>query len=120
MVVYDNVKESIWALEVEAKGISNAVVAFDWLVGKLDAFGYHGVYVALKSDNGPCILALKDAVALRREGETSLLESPVRASTSNAHLERAIMFWREQFRTLRHYTEMRLGMKIPIECALMG
>ena len=39
LVAYDNVKESIWTFEVEEKGISNASVAVDWLVGKLDASG---------------------------------------------------------------------------------
>ena len=107
-------KESIWTLEVEEKGISNAGVAVDWLVGKLDASGYHGVGIALKSDNKPFILALKDAVLLRRRGE-----SPVRASKSNAHVERAIRSWRDQLRTLRHYTERRFGKKIPRVCALM-
>ena len=55
-----------------------------------------------------------------RKGETSLLESPVRESNSNAHVERAIRSWRDQFRTLRHYTERRFGKKIPRDCALMG
>ena len=67
MVAYDNTKESIWTLEVEEKGISNASVAVDWSVGKLDASGYHGVGIALKSDSEPSILVLKDAVALRRK-----------------------------------------------------
>ena len=115
LVAYDNIKGSIWALEVEEKGISNSSVAVSWLVGKLDASGYHGVGVSLKSDNEPSILALKDAVALARKGETSLVESPVRESKSNAHVERAIRSWRDQFRTLRHYSERRFGKPIPRE-----
>ena len=46
-------KESIWTLEFEEKGMFNAGVAVDWLVGKLDASGYHGVGLALESDNEP-------------------------------------------------------------------
>ena len=42
LVAYDNVKKSIWVLEVEEKGVSNASVAADWLVSKLDSSGYHG------------------------------------------------------------------------------
>ena len=33
LVAYDNVKGSIWALEVEEKGISNSSIAVSWLVG---------------------------------------------------------------------------------------
>ena len=113
-------KDSIWTLEVEEKGIANASVAVDWLEGKLDASGYHGVGIALKSDNEPSMLALKDAVALHRKGQTSLLESPVRESKSNAHVERAIMSWRDHFRRVRHYTERRFGKTIPRDCALIG
>ena len=90
------------------------------MVGKLDAAGYHGVAISLKSDNEPSILAFKSAVAIRRKSETSLLESPVRESKSNAHVERAIRTWRDQFRTLRHYTERRLKQKIPRDGALMS
>ena len=95
-------------------------MAGDSLGGKLGASGYHGIDLALKSDKEPFILALKDAVALRRKGETSVLESPVRESKSNAHVERAIRSWRDQFRTLRHYTERRFGKKIPRDGALKG
>ena len=120
LVAYDNVKKSIWTLEVEEKGISNTNVAVNWLVSKLDASGYHGVDISLKSDNEPSIMALKDAVSIKRKGGTSLLESPVRESKSNAHVERAIRTWRDQFRTLRHYSERRFGKKIPRDSALMS
>ena len=118
LIAYDNVKQSVWALEVEEKGVSNSRVAVDWLVGKLDASGYRGVAISLKSDNEPSILALKEAIAVQRQGETSLLESPVRESKCNAHVERAIRNWRDQFRTLRHYTERRLCGKLPRDGAL--
>ena len=36
LLAYDNVKEGIWTFYVEEKGISNASVAVDWLVGRLD------------------------------------------------------------------------------------
>ena len=120
LVAYDNVKKSIWTLEVEEKGISNTSVAVDWLVGKLDMSGYRGVPIAVKSDNEPSILAFKNAVAIKRQCETSLIESPVRESKSNAHVERAIRTWRDQFRTLRHYTEHRFRKAIPRESALMS
>ena len=120
LVAYDNVKKSVWTLEVEEKGISDSRIAVDWLVSKLDASGHHGVDIALKSDNEASIMALKNAVSIKRTGGTSLLESPVRESKPNAHVERAIRTWRDQFRTLRHYTEHRFGQKIPRDSALMS
>ena len=80
-------------------------MAVEWLVSKLDASGYHGVGISLKSDNEPSILALKSSVAVKRVGETSLLESTVRESKYNAHVKRAVRTWRDQFRTLWHYSE---------------
>ena len=120
LIAYDNTKKSIWTLEVEEKGVGDTGVAVQWLVDKLDASGYHGIDISLKSDNEPSVLALKDAVAIRRKGGTSLIESPVRESKSNAHVERAIRTWRDQFRTLRHYTERRFGRKIPRDHPLMS
>ena len=64
LVAYDNVKKSIWTLEVEEKGISNTSVAVDWLVGKLDMSGYCGVPIAMKSDHKPSILGFKNAIAI--------------------------------------------------------
>ena len=120
LVAYDNCKRSVWALGVEEKGIASTAVAVEWLVSKLDMSGYHGVGISLKSDNEPSILALKNAIAVRRGCETSLLESPVRESKSNAHVERAIRNWRDQFRTLRHYAEHRFGKPIPRDSPLMS
>ena len=97
LVVYDNKKNNIWTIEVPEKGVPEDDVAVDWLVDKLDASGYRGVSISLKSDNEPSILAFKNAVAIRRKTETSLLESPVRESKSYAHVERAVRTWRDQF-----------------------
>ena len=49
LVAYDNVKKGIWTLEVDEKGVRNTSVAVDWLVEKLDASGYCGVRISLKS-----------------------------------------------------------------------
>ena len=117
LVVYDNNYESIWAMEVDAKGVE-AGVGIEWLVEKLDMSGYHGTKITLKSDNEPSILAFKNAVAVRRSGETAMLESPVRESKANGQVERAIRTWRDQYRTLRHYTERRMRSKISKESAL--
>ena len=44
----------------------------------------------------------------------------MRESKSNAHVERAIRNWRDQFRTLRHYTERRFCRKLPRDCPLVS
>ena len=117
LVAYDNNYESIWAIEVAAKGIE-AGVGVEWLVEKLDMSGYHGTKITLKSDNEPSILAFKNAVAMRRSGETAMIESPVRESNANGQVERAIRTWRDQYRTMRHYTEHRFKKKIEKSFAL--
>ena len=49
------------------------------------------------------MMKLKRAIAIRRQAETALVESPVRESKSNGKIERAIRKWQWQFRTLRHH-----------------
>ena len=63
-------------------------------------------------------MAFKNALAVKREGEAALIESPVRESKANSHVERAIRTWRDQYRTLKHYTEHRLKIKITKGSAL--
>lgn len=120
LVAYDNVNKSVWTLEVEEKGISNSGAAVDWLIEKLGMSGYRGVPIALNSDIEPSILAFKNAIAIKRQCETSLIDAPVRESESNAHVERAIRTWRDQIRTQRHYTERRLKKRMPRDSALMS
>ena len=76
----------------------DAGTAADWLVGKLQVAGYGGVKVTLKSNNEAPILALKTAIAVRREAENAVIESPVRESKSNGHVERAVRNWQDQYR----------------------
>ena len=42
-----------------------------------------------------------------------MIESPVRESESNGAVERAVRNWRDQYRTLRHQLERRIGEGIP-------
>ncbi len=58
-------------------------------------------------------MALKRAVMARREARTTPIESKVRVSVSNAHVERAIRKWRGQFRKLKIHLETRINKKIP-------
>ena len=76
-------------IEVDHKG-ADAGTASDWIVDKLQAAGYGGVKVTLKSDNEASILALKTAIAVKREAETAMFESPVRESKSKGNVERAV------------------------------
>ena len=69
--------------------------------------------MTLKSDNEVSIIALKTAIAVRRKAETALIESPVRESQSNGHVERAVRTWRDQYRTMRHYVEHRMKKTVP-------
>ena len=58
-------------------------------------------------------MALKRAVAARRETRTSLVESKVRVSVANGRVERAVRKWRGQFRKIKLHLEGRIGKKIP-------
>ena len=111
LVAYDHGKKALWVLEVEEKGVE-AGVGVAWLAEKLEFAGYAGVKVTLRSDRERSILALKRALAIKREAETAMVESPVRESKSNGRIERAIRTWRDQFRTLRHQFERRMKVKM--------
>ena len=69
--------------------------------------GYTGMKVTIRSDQEPSLIAFKEALAVKRAAETSLIESPARESKSNGLVERAIRNWRDQSRTLRHQLERR-------------
>ena len=72
----------------------------------------------MKSDQDTALIALKDALAVRRKAETAFIESPVRQSKCNGLVERAIRNWRDQHRTLRHHVEHRMGAKMKEKSAL--
>ena len=109
LVMYDDSKESFWALGVKQKGVTDSVVKY--CVDTLDQSGYRGEKVTFKTDQEPSILALKKAVAVARVGETVPIESPVRASKSNGMMEGAVRIWQGQLRTIKHFTEDKLGEK---------
>ena len=88
LIGYDHQKSGFWALPVESKGAQEQVVK--WIAEKLEEAGYAGVPVTIKSDQEPAMIALKQAVAIKRKAETPLIESPVRESKSNGRIERAI------------------------------
>ena len=76
LVGYDNDSHGVWALAVDAKGATKPSV--QWVKNKIDEAGCSGTPVSLRSDQEESIMALKKAVAIYRQAETVMLESPVR------------------------------------------
>ena len=118
LIVWDDNHECLWALPVESKGAVEWVVKY--VVEKLDEIGYRGVPISIKSDQEPAILALKTAIAAKRVGVTTPIESPVRESQSNGAVEQAVRRWRGQLRTLKIAYEENMATKLPVTHPLMG
>ena len=118
LVMYDDDKQSFWAIGVSQKGVTEPIVKY--CVATMDQSGYQGEKLTFKTDQEPSILALKRAVSVARKGETALIESPIRASKSNGMMEGAVRIWQDQLRTLKHFTEARLGKRIEVDGALFS
>ena len=93
-------------MSVEAKGPFESSV--ESLSGKIENSGYSGVGMTVKSDQGADVMQLKKAVSIKRQAETTMIETPVRVSKANA-----IRTWQSHFRTLRVQLEDRVGCKSP-------
>ena len=104
-------------MPVERKGAQEEVVT--WIVDRRVEAGYAGVPVTIKSDQEPSMIALKQAIAVRRKAETIPIESPVRESKSNGRFERAIRTWQAQFRTMRHHLESIIAEKLKKNSAII-
>lgn len=91
-IMHDDSIDGMWALQVESKGVRAEVA--DWIMLKLEEAGHAGAELTLKSDQEESIIALKRAVASRRNSRTTLIEPQVRVSKTNAKVERAIARWR--------------------------
>ena len=110
LIMFDDDKESFWAVGADEKGATDAMVKYG--VGTMEQSGYNGEKVTFKTDQEPSILALKNSISASRIGETVPIESPVRASKSNGKMENAIKIWQGQLRTIKHYVESRMGKRI--------
>ena len=110
LVMYDDDKESCWAVGVDAKGATDAMVKYG--VGNIEQSGYSGQKITFKSDQEKSIVALKAAISASRIGETVPIESPVRAFKSNGKMENAVKIWQGQHRTIKHFLEAKIGAKI--------
>ena len=69
LVGSDRRSKAVWAMVVNTKGPTESAVK--WLVGNFDQAGCRGVKVVLKSDQKESIVALKKAVAIKRQGPHS-------------------------------------------------
>ena len=56
---------AIWALSVKARGTSPEVVT--WVISKVEEAGYRGVEISFKTDKEESTMALKRAVAARKQ-----------------------------------------------------
>ena len=110
LIMYDDDKESFWAIGVDEKGATDSMVKYG--VGTIEQSGYSGEKISFKSDQEQSIVALKSSIAASRAGETVPLESPVRASKSNGMMENSVKIWQGQLRTIKHYVESKIGAKI--------
>ena len=117
IIGHDRQSKGIWAMVVDHKGAQESSVR--WLKNKIKESGHSGTKVTVKSDQEVAIVALKKAVAIKRQAETVLIESPVRDSRANGTIERAMRTWAAQTRTMRHHLESRLKAKVPKESPLM-
>ena len=111
LILHDDRLETLWALGVKTKGVTPEVVT--WIMNKLEEAGYKGTEITMNTDQEESIMALKRAVAARRETRTSLIESKVRVSVSNSRVERAVRKWRGQFRKTKLHLESKIGRHIP-------
>ena len=118
LIGYDHNSRGVWAIAVEAKGAVNSSVQF--VKDKIDNAGCSGTSISSRSDQKESILALKRAVAIYRQAETVMFESPVCDSKANGGAERAVRSWAGQLRTIRHHVERRLKVSIPKDSALMS
>ena len=85
LVGHDRTSEALWAMVAEAKGVTES--SLKWAKERIDESGYLGTRVVLKSDQEESIKALKRAIAVKRQADTVMIESPVRDSKSNGSVE---------------------------------
>ena len=88
LVVYDDDKDTFWAIKVSKKGATREVVK--WLCDKLEDSGYTGQRMSTKCDQEPAIIDLRRAVSATRLGETVPLSSPVRCPKANGKMENSV------------------------------
>ena len=117
IVGYDHGSRGVWAMVVDSKGATES--STKWLNGKINEAGHSGTKIVMKSDQEEPIMAPKRSVAIKRQPETVMLESPVRDSRAHGMAERTVRTWASQVRMLRHHLESRIKVKIDNDSAIM-
>ena len=74
LVGHDRTSEALWAMVAETKGATDS--SLKCAKERLDESGYLGTKVVLKSDLEESIKALKRAIAVNRQADTIMIESP--------------------------------------------
>ena len=114
LVVFDNKTTMLGARQTYVTG------PVDWIVKEVAAFismiGYGQVRVTLKSDGEASIVALKMAIASKRDGPTTLIQTPARESKCNGTMEARVKNWQSQFRTVMFDLRKCTGRKVPLLC----
>ena len=75
--------------------------------------------MSIRSEQEESIMAVKKAVAIHRQAETVMLESPVHDSKANGAVEIAVRSWAGPLRTIRHHAERRLKTSMLKDSAMM-
>ena len=118
LVAYDELKEAMWALQVDKKGAESEVVK--WCCDTLEDSGDAGSSVSIKTDQEPAIVNLRRAIAANRVGDTVPLNSPVRSSKSNGRVENAVKRFQGHLRVLKHSFEGKIKRHLPADSALLS
>ena len=113
LVTYDNATDNIRPYTTKKKGVTMWIAK---AIGMdLEAIGYRGTRVCLKSDQEEAIVSVKKAVADWRESPTSMIESPARESQCNGKMEKAVQKWEGQLRTMKFAIENNLDTVISVK-----
>ena len=88
LIMHDDRLETLWALGVQQKGVTPYIVT--WITQTLEDTGYKGMEITINTGQEESIMALKKAVAARREAVTAMVEPNIRVSVSNTRAERAV------------------------------
>ena len=115
LVMQESQHSSLWAYAVEHKG-----AAEDWLVTQvledIGTIGLKNEKLVLKSDQETAVADVMRSIARERTSDfgTSLEQSAVGESDTNATIERAIQDFEGQARTLRVALDWRVQQKVPL------
>ena len=119
LIMYDGNKDSFWAVGIDGKGATEAMIKFG--CGVMEQSGYNGEKLTFKTDQEPSLIALKRSISTIRVGETVPIESPVRSSKSNGQMENAAQIRQAQLAPSSIPSSRRLEVRSsPAVCFSLG